>query len=112
MMQLAGPLQNFGNSWASTLMGWVASGLMIGLTAIVITHAVRKMSIKAAIGGAIGLVICWSLFANRIAFSDMFKTEVQENKPASTAPIQGAGELPREVPTGAFTGQLGKPGLL
>jgi hypothetical protein len=108
MTQLAGPLQNFGNSWATTLMGWVASGLMIGLTAIVIVHAVRKMSIKSAIGGAIGLVIVWSLFANRLSFSDLFRTEVNENKTPATAPYQGAGQLSRELPSGAFTGQLGK----
>ncbi|MET9396137.1 hypothetical protein [Kitasatospora sp. NPDC002965] len=108
MIQLAGPLQNFGNSWATTLVGWVASGLMIGMTAIVIVHAVRKMSIKAAIGGVLGLVICWSLFANRLSFSDIFKDEIQETKPAGTAPYQGAGELPREVPGGVFTGQLGQ----
>ncbi|MER5352586.1 hypothetical protein ABT093_19915 [Kitasatospora sp. NPDC002551] len=108
MTQLAGPLQNIGNSWATTLVGWVASGLMIGLTSIVVVHAMRKMSIKAAIGGVIGLVICWSLFDNRISFSNIFRDEVQETKPAVPAPYLGAGELPREVPGGVFTGQLGR----
>ncbi|MEV7123709.1 hypothetical protein [Kitasatospora griseola] len=107
-MNLAGPLQNFGNSWATTLMGWVATGLMIGLTAIVIVHAVRKMSIKSAIGGAIGLVIVWSLFANRLSFSDLFRDEVKENKTTTTVPYQGGGELPRELPSSVFSGQLGR----
>ncbi|MFF4343188.1 hypothetical protein ACFY00_25075 [Kitasatospora sp. NPDC001540] len=108
MTHLAGPLQNFGNSWATTLMGWVATGLMIGMTAIVIIHAIRKMSIKAAIGGAIGLVVVWGIFANRISFSDMFRDEVTETRNTSTVPYQGAGELPRELSADVFTGQLGR----
>ncbi|MFJ9461050.1 hypothetical protein ACIRST_39025 [Kitasatospora sp. NPDC101447] len=96
--QLAGPIQNFGNAWATTLLDWVASGLMIALTVIVITHAIRKMSIKSAIGGAIGLVICWSLFAGRYSLSDLFRNEYSENKPATTAPLQGAGPLQDELP--------------
>ncbi|WP_331731650.1 hypothetical protein [Kitasatospora sp. NBC_01300] len=106
-VMLAGAVQNFGNSWARTLLDWVASGLMIALTAIVIVHAIRKMSIKAAIGGAIGLVICWSLFTGRYSISMLFENEYSENRPVTTAPIQGAGELQRELPV-ALTGQPGR----
>ncbi|MFD9685241.1 hypothetical protein ACFXPX_05070 [Kitasatospora sp. NPDC059146] len=103
-VMLAGSIQNFGNSWAKTLLDWVASGLMIALTAIVITHAIRKMSIKAAIGGALGLVICWSLFTGRYSLSMLFESEYNETRPATTAPLQGAGELQRELPV-TLTGQ-------
>lgn len=104
---LAGPVQNFGNSWANTLIDWTAAGLMIGLTAIVSVQAVRKMSIKAAIGGAIGLVICWSLFTGRYSISDIFHSEYNENKAPSVPKVQGAGPLPRELPV-AFTSRLGR----
>ncbi|MFD0260998.1 hypothetical protein ACFVH7_22375 [Kitasatospora indigofera] len=106
-MMLAGPVQNFGNSWAKTLLDWVASGLMITLTAIVILQAVRKMSIKAAIGGAIGLVIAWSLFVGRYTISDLFGSEYRETRTPTTAPIQGAGPLQRELPI-AVSGELGR----
>ncbi|MEV4559047.1 hypothetical protein AB0K51_18945 [Kitasatospora sp. NPDC049285] len=104
---LAGPIQNFGNSWANTLLDWTAAGLMIALTGIVIIYAIRKMSVKAAIGGAIGLVICWSLFTGRYTISNIFQTEYSENKAPSVPKVQGAGQLPRELPV-AFTGQLGQ----
>ncbi|MFD9129936.1 hypothetical protein, partial [Kitasatospora sp. NPDC059571] len=66
---LAGAVQNFGNAWAERLKTWIGAGLMIALGAIVTIHAIRKMSIKAAIGGLIGLVICWSIYANRTSIA-------------------------------------------
>ncbi|MFE0462283.1 hypothetical protein ACFW1A_23825 [Kitasatospora sp. NPDC058965] len=106
-VMLSGAIQNFGNSWAKTLLDWVASGLMIALTAIVIVHAIRKMSIKAAIGGAIGLVICWSLFTGRYSISMLFQDEYSQTRPETTAPIQGAGQVQRELPI-TLTGLPGR----
>ncbi|MEV7177838.1 hypothetical protein [Kitasatospora sp. NPDC093679] len=101
---LAGAVQNFGNAWAETLKTWIGAGLMIALGAIVIIHAVRKMSIKAAIGGLIGLVICWSIYANRTSIASMFDSEYTDH-PGAPAPAQGAHRLPAELPV-VFTGRL------
>ncbi|MQS17526.1 hypothetical protein F7Q99_36410 [Streptomyces kaniharaensis] len=103
---LAGAVQNFGNSWSTTLLDWVANGLMIALGAILIIHAIRKMSIKSAIGGAVGLVICWSIFAGRFVISDMFQTEYKD-------PGKNSVQIPGDpnigappLPTVAFQGRL------
>ena len=102
-MMLAGAVQNFGNSWSNTLLTWVTNGLMIALGAILIIHAIRKMSIKAAIGGAIGLVICWSIFSGRYSIANMFQSEYKDPGTQATTPgsFQGARELPA-----VFTGRL------
>ncbi|WP_033354846.1 hypothetical protein [Kitasatospora aureofaciens] len=75
---LAGALQNFGNTWINTGLDWVTNGLVVVLGGILIIHVVRKMSIKSAIGGVIGLVICWSIFAGRFSIAEMFQSEYKD----------------------------------
>jgi hypothetical protein len=102
---LAGAVQNWGNSWSTTLLTWVTNGLMIALAGILIVHAIRKMSIKSAIGGAIGLVICWSIFSGRYSIADMFQSEYKDPG-SNTAPIPGQVQGMRELPAVAFQGRL------
>jgi len=103
-VMLAGSVENFGNQWAHTLKGWVTAGLLIALALIVIQQAIRKMSVKAAIGGVIGLVICWSIFMGRETIASMFESEYTDH-PNAPVPAQGAHELPKELPV-VFAGRL------
>ncbi|WP_030274507.1 hypothetical protein [Streptomyces sp. NRRL B-24484] len=96
-VMLAGAFKNFGDYWATALVDWTAKLLIAALTGILILQAIRRMSIKAAIGGAIGLVLCLAIFSGRYSIEQMFNSEFKNpGQQSNTTPtdFQGAPRMP------------------
>ncbi|MCX4515926.1 hypothetical protein OHA27_38065 [Streptomyces sp. NBC_01619] len=97
-VQLAGKLDQLGDSWLATLGDWGDKGLNVALIGIVVITVVRKVSLKAGIGALIGLVLALGIYNSRTTLADLFEDEVRN-------PATGAG-----IPTVVVPGQPDRSG--
>lgn len=86
---LAGELDDIGNHLLDMGNGWAEKSLALGLLIIVLVTIAKKMSVKAAIGTLIGLVIAGAIYDSRNDMSDAVKDEVTDinGAPAVHAPL-------------------------
>ncbi|MER5870496.1 hypothetical protein [Streptomyces sp. NPDC002044] len=92
---LAGGLDVLGDSLLNTLGDWGDKGLKVILTLVVLVIIARSLSVKAAIGAVLAMIIALSLYASRDSLASLFSDEI--NNPAS-----GAGQV-----TAVFTPDRG-----
>ncbi|MFD3938227.1 hypothetical protein ACFWSF_09505 [Streptomyces sp. NPDC058611] len=85
-MMLAGGLDVLGDSLLNTFGDWGDKGLKVVLTLVVLVIIARSLSLKAAIGAVLAMIIALSLYASRDSLSSLFSDEI--NNPAS-----GAGQV-------------------
>ncbi|MGW0778434.1 hypothetical protein ACWD01_33505 [Streptomyces sp. NPDC002835] len=95
-VQIAGALDDFGDSLIDTAASWGDRILPIALIIIVIITILRKVSFKAAIGALIAMVLAMGIYNSRDSLSKMVEDEV--NNPAGSAGVEqapgGAGDQP------------------
>ncbi|MFJ5877394.1 hypothetical protein [Streptomyces sp. S1] len=101
---LAGTFQDIGNHLFGMGEGWSERALKLFLIVAVLVTIVAKMSMKAAIGSVLGLVICLGIYNARTELSNAFKDEVTKvNSPNPAGSPQSA-----PAPTGRLDAGVGK----
>ncbi|MGW5342922.1 hypothetical protein [Streptomyces sp. NPDC004050] len=80
---LAGPVEEIGNSLIKTVTNWGGGALVAVLLVLVVVTIGSKMSMKAAIGALLAMVIALGIYKARNALSDMVSEEISH--PASSA---------------------------
>ncbi|MFB7030937.1 MULTISPECIES: hypothetical protein [unclassified Streptomyces] len=73
---LAGAFEQIGNHLFGMGEGWADRALKIFLLIAVLVTIITKMSMKAAIGVVLGLVICMGIYNARTELADAFKDEI------------------------------------
>lgn len=85
-MQLAGKLEDLGDSFLGTLGDWADQGLHVALIAVVVITVVRKASLKAGIGALLAMVVALGIYNSRGTLADLFEDEVKNPSNASSQP--------------------------
>lgn len=84
-MQLAGKLDDLGDSFLTTLGQWADRGLQVALIAVVVITVVRKASLKAGIGALLAMVIALGIYNSREPLANLFEDEVKNPSNASVS---------------------------
>ncbi|KPI15736.1 hypothetical protein OV450_8209 [Actinobacteria bacterium OV450] len=82
-LTLAGKLDELGDSLIKTVTDWGGAGLVAMLIVLVLVTIGRQMSMKAAIGALLAMVLALGIYKARNTLSDMVSDEV--NHPASSS---------------------------
>ncbi|MEU0002213.1 hypothetical protein ABZ069_35435 [Streptomyces microflavus] len=83
-MQLAGKLEDLGDSFLGTLGDWADKGLQVALIAVVVITVVRKASLKAGIGALLAMVIALGIYNSRGTLANLFEDEIKNPSNASS----------------------------
>ncbi|MFD3479917.1 hypothetical protein [Streptomyces sp. NPDC058695] len=82
---MAAEFKDMGDHLLGLGSGWAEKTLKLSLTGIVVTKVIQKFSLKAGIGGLLGLVICLGIYSARGDLADYFKNELLNN---GAAPVE------------------------
>lgn len=82
-LMLAGQLDVLGDSLIKTVTDWGSTGLVAMLIVLVLVTIGRQMSMKAAIGALLAMILALGIYKARNTLSDMVSDEV--NHPASSS---------------------------
>lgn len=85
-VMLAGEFKVLGDSFIGTLAGWTENGIKVALAAIVLITIARKLSMKAAIGALLAMVIALAIYAAQDTLSGKFTDEIK-NPSKSSGPV-------------------------
>ncbi|MGW1768675.1 hypothetical protein ACWCQL_32125 [Streptomyces sp. NPDC002073] len=80
---LAGMLDELGDSLIATVTDWAGKGLVAILLVLVVVTIATKMSMKAAIGTLLAMVIALGIYKSRDSLSGMVSDEIKN--PASSS---------------------------
>ncbi|MET7931909.1 hypothetical protein ABZT43_50825 [Streptomyces sp. NPDC005349] len=76
---MAAEFKDMGDHLLGLGSGWAEKTLKLSLIGIVVTKVIQKFSLKAGIGGLLGLVICLGIYSARGDLADYFKNELLNN---------------------------------
>ncbi|MGI5451374.1 hypothetical protein ACQEVM_37580 [Streptomyces sp. CA-243310] len=85
-VMLAGAFKDLGDSFIGTLAGWTDDGIKVALAVIVLITIARKMSMKAAIGALIAMVLALAIYASQNDLSGKVTDEIK-NPSKSAGPV-------------------------
>ncbi|MEV6574870.1 hypothetical protein [Streptomyces sp. NPDC051577] len=85
-VMLAGEFKDLGDSFIGTLAGWTDNGIKVALAAIVLITIARKLSMKAAIGALLAMVIALAIYAAQDDLSGKVTDEIK-NPSKSAGPV-------------------------
>lgn len=83
---MAAAFEDIGNHLFGMGESWAERALKLFILAAVVITVVTKMSLKAAIGSVIALVICLGIYNARTELSDAFKEELTNVTTSNSAP--------------------------